>query len=104
MPRKTHVFQSNDYTEANVKMRNQVYFKALGLSSNVTLNTKLYPQRAIGKKAKNTCVGGTMIGIVLLLCTEKKEMNDQQIYELPCVGVWSFNLGNVRNVSDAWSD
>ena len=69
MPRKTHVFQSNDYTEANVRMRNQVYFKALGLSSNVTLNTKLYPQRAIGKKAKNTCVGGTMIGIVLVLCT-----------------------------------
>ena len=53
MPRKTHVFQSNDYTEANVRMRNQVYFKALGLSSNVTLNTKLFPQRAVGKGYKH---------------------------------------------------
>ena len=34
-------------------MQNKVYFKALGLSYiepvNLMINTKLYPQRAIGK-------------------------------------------------------
>ena len=53
MSRKPHVLQSKDYTETNVWMRNKVYFKALGLSYivpvNLTINTKLYPQRAIGK-------------------------------------------------------
>ena len=49
MSRKPHVLQSKDYTETNVWMRNKVYFKDLGLSYIVHLNTKLYPQRAIGK-------------------------------------------------------
>ena len=34
-------------------MRNKVYFKALGVSSIENLNTKLYPQRTIGKGQKH---------------------------------------------------
>ena len=34
-------------------MRNKVYFKALGVSSIENHNTKLYPQRAIGKGQKH---------------------------------------------------
>ena len=49
MLRTPHVLQSKDYTETNVWMRNKVYFKALGLSYIANLNTKLYPQRDIGK-------------------------------------------------------
>ena len=48
---------------------------ALGLSYIINLN--------IGK-AKNTCVGGAIIGVVLVLCTEKTEKNQkrQQIKQL----------------------